>query len=48
MVPGHEAGRVVEACGPGGSGFAPGDHVVFAFVPSCGVPAVCGGAVGFV
>jgi len=35
MVLGHEAAGTVEACGPD-SGFSPGDHVVFAFVPSCG------------
>lgn len=50
MVLGHEAaGEVVEA-GTGTTGFEPGDHVVLAFVPSCGScvpcrsgrPALCG------
>jgi len=36
MVLGHEAAGVVEACGPGVETLSPGDHVVFAFVPSCG------------
>ncbi|RKT87865.1 alcohol dehydrogenase [Saccharopolyspora antimicrobica] len=49
MALGHEAaGEVVEA--GQGTGFAPGDHVVLAFVPSCGDcercvagrPALCG------
>ncbi len=35
MVLGHEAAGVVERC-DAGTGFSPGDHVVFAFVPSCG------------
>jgi len=36
MVLGHEAAGVVEACGAGVTAFAPGDHVVFSFVPVCG------------
>ncbi len=36
MVLGHEAAGVVEALGPGTVAFAPGDHVVFSFVPMCG------------
>ena len=36
MVLGHEAAGVVEAIGPGVTGLARGDHVVAAFVPSCG------------
>jgi len=36
MVLGHEAAGVVESLGPGVASFAPGDHVVAAFVPSCG------------
>jgi alcohol dehydrogenase len=35
MVLGHEASGVVRAIGPGVRDLAPGDHVVFAFVPSC-------------
>jgi alcohol dehydrogenase len=36
MVLGHEAAGVVEAVGAGVTTLAPGDHVVAAFVPSCG------------
>jgi alcohol dehydrogenase len=41
MVLGHEAAGVVEELGPGTSGFAPGDQVVFSFVPSCGACLPC-------
>jgi alcohol dehydrogenase len=41
MVLGHEAAGVVEAVGSEVTGFAPGDHVVFAFVPSCGTCLPC-------
>jgi Zn-dependent alcohol dehydrogenase len=41
MVLGHEAaGEVIEA-GPQTPGFAAGDHVVLAFVPSCGACRPC-------
>ena len=36
MVLGHESAGIVEALGAGVTGFAVGDHVVTAFVPSCG------------
>ena len=36
MALGHEAAGEVEAVGDGVGGFAPGDHVVLAFVPACG------------
>lgn len=36
MVLGHEAAGVVRELGPGVVDLAPGDHVVFAYVPSCG------------
>ncbi|MCV3765867.1 zinc-dependent alcohol dehydrogenase family protein [Rhizobium sp. TRM95796] len=41
---GHEASGVIEAVGPGVARFAPGDHVVLVFVPSCGhcVPCASG------
>ena len=44
MVLGHEAAGVVEAVGSGVAGLAPGDHVVAAFVPSCGhcIPCATG------
>ncbi len=43
MVLGHEAAGIVEACGPGVTAFAPGDHVVFSFVPVCGHCDPCAG-----
>ncbi|HQF03891.1 MAG TPA: zinc-binding dehydrogenase [Phycicoccus sp.] len=44
MVLGHEAAGVVEEVGAGVAHVAAGDHVVFAFVPSCGdcVPCLSG------
>ena len=36
MVLGHEAAGVIEETGPGVTGLVRGDHVVAAFVPSCG------------
>jgi S-(hydroxymethyl)glutathione dehydrogenase/alcohol dehydrogenase len=36
IIGGHEGAGVVEAVGPGVSWLAPGDHVVFGFIPSCG------------
>jgi alcohol dehydrogenase len=44
MVLGHEAAGVVEATGEGVQHVQEGDHVVFAFVPSCGdcVPCLSG------
>ncbi|MGB0212204.1 zinc-dependent alcohol dehydrogenase family protein [Algiphilus sp.] len=41
MVLGHEAAGDVEAVGAGVTDFAPGDRVVFSFVPSCGRCAFC-------
>ncbi len=49
MALGHEGAGVVEDVGPGVEDLAPGDHVVFVFMPSCGVcepcsegrPAIC-------
>lgn len=41
MALGHEAAAVVVACGPGVSSYAPGDAVVFSFVPACGHCAPC-------
>ena len=40
MVLGHEAAGVVEIAGTE-TGFDPGEHVVFAFVPSCGACLPC-------
>jgi S-(hydroxymethyl)glutathione dehydrogenase / alcohol dehydrogenase len=41
IVLGHEGAGVVEAVGSGVEGLAPGDHVVFCFVPACGVCDAC-------
>jgi alcohol dehydrogenase len=41
MALGHEAAGIVEDVGPGVTGLAPGDHVVAAFVPSCGRCGPC-------
>jgi alcohol dehydrogenase len=41
MALGHEAAGVVEEVGPGVTTLARGDHVVAAFVPSCGHCAPC-------
>jgi len=36
IIGGHEGAGVVESVGPGVSWLAPGDHVVFGFIPACG------------
>jgi alcohol dehydrogenase len=41
MVLGHEAAGEVVETGPGIDGFAAGDHVVLAFVPTCGACGPC-------
>jgi alcohol dehydrogenase (nicotinoprotein) len=41
MVAGHEGAGVIEEVGPGVTRVKPGDHVVCAFVPSCGVCRWC-------
>jgi S-(hydroxymethyl)glutathione dehydrogenase / alcohol dehydrogenase len=41
MVLGHEGAGVVEAVGEGVAEVAPGDHVAFCFVPSCGACRAC-------
>jgi alcohol dehydrogenase len=41
MVLGHEASGVVRETGRGVTAFAPGDHVVFSFIPVCGRCAYC-------
>jgi Zn-dependent alcohol dehydrogenase len=41
MVLGHEGAGVVESVGADVAGIAPGDHVAFCFVPSCGACEPC-------
>lgn len=41
MVLGHEASGIVRDVGPEVAEFAPGDHVVFSFVPVCGRCLYC-------
>jgi S-(hydroxymethyl)glutathione dehydrogenase/alcohol dehydrogenase len=36
IIGGHEGAGVIEEVGEGVSWLAPGDHVVFGFIPSCG------------
>jgi S-(hydroxymethyl)glutathione dehydrogenase/alcohol dehydrogenase len=41
IIGGHEGAGVVEEVGPGVTGLAPGDHVVFGFIPACGTCPTC-------
>jgi len=41
MIGGHEGAGIVEEVGPGVTRVAPGDHVVFSFIPSCGICPMC-------
>src|SRR5258708_4865195 len=41
LVGGHEGAGVIEEVGPGVTGVRPGDHVVCAFIPSCGRCRFC-------
>jgi S-(hydroxymethyl)glutathione dehydrogenase/alcohol dehydrogenase len=41
IIGGHEGAGVVERVGPGVSTVAPGDHVVFGFIPACGRCPAC-------
>lgn len=41
VLGGHEGAGVVEEVGPDVTQFAPGDHVVMSFMPSCGHCAMC-------
>lgn len=41
IVGGHEGAGVVEEVGPGVTTVAPGDHVVFGFIPACGQCPSC-------
>ena len=42
VLGGHEGAGIVEKVGEGVADLAPGDHVVFVFVPSCGHCGPCG------
>src|SRR5690348_17233849 len=41
MILGHETAGEVQECGAGVTDLKPGDHVVLAFVPSCGSCIPC-------
>jgi S-(hydroxymethyl)glutathione dehydrogenase/alcohol dehydrogenase len=41
IIGGHEGAGTVEEVGPGVTGLAPGDHVVFGFIPACGQCPSC-------
>lgn len=41
IVLGHEAAGIVRGVGPGVRGLEEGDHVVFSFVPMCGICRYC-------
>ena len=41
IIGGHEGAGVVEEVGPGVTDLAPGDHVVFGFIPACGTCPTC-------
>lgn len=41
VLGGHEGAGIVTEVGPGVDDFAPGDHVVLAFIPSCGKCLSC-------
>lgn len=41
IVGGHEGAGIIEAIGPGVTRVKPGDHVVCAFIPSCGYCRFC-------
>jgi S-(hydroxymethyl)glutathione dehydrogenase/alcohol dehydrogenase len=46
MVGGHEGAGIIEEVGPGVTGLAPGDRVIFSFVPSCGQCRACASGMG--
>ena len=46
IVGGHEGAGIVEEVGPGVTGLAPGDRVIFSFVPSCGNCRACTSGMG--
>jgi len=46
IIGGHEGAGIVEEIGPGVTGLAPGDRVIFSFVPSCGQCRACASGMG--
>jgi S-(hydroxymethyl)glutathione dehydrogenase/alcohol dehydrogenase len=46
IVGGHEGAGIIEEVGPGVTGLAPGDRVIFSFVPSCGQCRACASGMG--
>jgi S-(hydroxymethyl)glutathione dehydrogenase/alcohol dehydrogenase len=46
VVGGHEGAGIVQEVGPGVTGLAPGDRVIFSFVPSCGQCRPCASGMG--
>ncbi|HEY0937068.1 MAG TPA: NDMA-dependent alcohol dehydrogenase [Trebonia sp.] len=46
VIGGHEGAGIVQETGPGVTGLAPGDRVIFSFVPSCGQCRACSSGLG--
>lgn len=46
IIGGHEGAGIVQEVGPGVTGIAPGDRVIFSFIPSCGQCRPCATGMG--